>query len=98
MQMDRQKKNILIVENALGITGSLKAIALNAHDLADEFNFSFAIPTTSSNGQWLEEQGFSVHKLPFMELRKIREGLAQLLLAITTHVDAASSLGKRKRH
>jgi glycosyltransferase involved in cell wall biosynthesis len=68
--MGVQKRNILVIENALGITGSMKSIVHSAQDLQHQFNFQFVIPTASSNGPWLEDLGFLVHHLPFIELRK----------------------------
>jgi L-malate glycosyltransferase len=64
------KKQILIIDNSLDLTGAFKAILINALDLASDFDFHFLIPSNSSNAVLITEVGFKCHKLKMVEISR----------------------------
>ena len=53
------KKNILILENSIDVTGALKSIVRTCLYDKTNYHFIFVLPKKSSAGLWLKEQGFT---------------------------------------
>jgi len=53
------KKNILILENSIDVTGALKSIVRTCLYNTIEYHFIFVLPKKSNAGIWLKEQGFT---------------------------------------
>ena len=64
------KPRILVVENSLYVTGSLKSAIINAEHLRNEFTFVFLIPKQSAVAGFISSKGFPVRTLPFLEISR----------------------------
>lgn len=64
------KPHILIVENAMDVTGGITSIVRSSESLRNDFHFSFVAPTGSRTIPWLKQKGFEVEELPMREIRK----------------------------
>lgn len=62
--------NILIVDNSTDITGALKSISNLCTDLKNEHRFTFLIPKNSKNKEFLQQLGFHVLEMNFIEISK----------------------------
>lgn len=66
----QDRKRILILENAIDVTGGLKSILNSSKTLHDDFEFIIALPKESRCVNYTREQGFRVVEFPFKELNK----------------------------
>jgi glycosyltransferase involved in cell wall biosynthesis len=73
------KKKILIIDNSLYPTGALRSILNVIALLGTEYSFCFAISTESKVGPMLEELGYPVYRIPFLEISKSPKSLALYL-------------------
>lgn len=64
------KKKILVLENAIDITGGLKAILSTSAGLSSQFEFFFIIPVNSNSKRYIVDHGFTAIELPIRELNK----------------------------
>lgn len=64
------KKRILIIENAIDVTGGLKSILSTCVPLSAQFEFIFVIPAHSHTSGEIKQHGFTVIELPIRELNK----------------------------
>lgn len=65
------RKNILIIENSIHVTGALKSVTRLASDLSNDFNFIYILPRKSSGRFWIEKKGFTdIHELRMKELSR----------------------------
>lgn len=64
------KKRILILENAIDVTGGRKSILNSSLSLKPDFEFIFLVPTKSRGIQDINDLGFTVLEFPFRELSK----------------------------
>jgi glycosyltransferase involved in cell wall biosynthesis len=64
------KKKILVIENAIDITGGLTSIVRSCKALSTEFNFHFLLPSGSRAKKSLLENKFKVLEIPMREIRK----------------------------
>src|SRR6267154_5596378 len=68
--MGENKIRILIIENSLDITGAFKSIFSLALSIVDEFEFFFAIRSSSKLTFHLAKGGVKYLELPFLEVSK----------------------------
>lgn len=66
----QDKQRILILENAIDVTGGLKSILNSIKALSTDFEFIVALPVNSRCANYTRDQGFKVVELPFRELNK----------------------------
>ncbi|AIZ63327.1 hypothetical protein PK28_05770 [Hymenobacter sp. DG25B] len=64
------KPIILIVDNSTAVTGALKAIGNATDQLRHRYEFVYVLPSGSSGRHVLEDAGYRVHELPFVEISK----------------------------
>ena len=64
------KPRVLIIENAIAVTGSVKSAVRSCESLVNEFDFSFIIPKQSHAKSFIEKTGFMVYELPLLEISK----------------------------
>lgn len=65
-----KKDRILIVENAIDVTGSVTSVMRSSEYLKHDYHFVFILPTGSKAAEVTQSAGFETHHLPMMELRK----------------------------
>ena len=67
-----KKPRILIVENAIDVTGSVTSVLRSSCYLKHEYQyqFVFVLPTGSKAATVIQSEGFEVHYLPMREIRK----------------------------
>jgi len=65
-----KKKNILIIDNSLFVTGAFKSIFYATKTIKDKFNFNYILSTHSINDKVLNREGFNVSNLPFREINR----------------------------
>lgn len=70
------KPHIVIVENAMDVTGGVTSIVRSSEHLRSDFYISFVSPTGSRAIPWLRQRGFEVDELPMREIRKSLWSLA----------------------
>lgn len=73
------KKKILIIDNSLYPTGALRSILNVIALLNTDYSFCFAISSQSRNGRMLEDLGYTVYRIPFLEISKSPRSLALYL-------------------
>lgn len=61
---------VLVVDNSRAVTGALNAICNATKALRGDFEFVYVLPTGSSGRLVLEQQGYRVHELPFVEISR----------------------------
>ena len=66
----KERPVILIIENAIAITGSVKSILRSCSLLGSEFEFEFVLPAQSKAISFIKEEGFAVSELPMVELSR----------------------------
>lgn len=64
------KKKVLVLENAIDVTGGLKSIINSSTSLAPDFEFIFLLPEKSRCVAYVSNQGFNVIEFPFRELNR----------------------------
>lgn len=64
------KPLVLIIENAVAVTGSVKSAMRSCKALENEFEFSFILPKRSLAKSFVERAGFRVYEMPFLEISK----------------------------
>jgi L-malate glycosyltransferase len=64
------RKKILILENSIDVTGSLKSILSSSSMMTNEFEFIFVLPTNALCTTYVRNNGFRVLELPFKEISK----------------------------
>ncbi|HTN47118.1 MAG TPA: glycosyltransferase family 4 protein [Flavipsychrobacter sp.] len=69
--------NILIIDNSNSFTGAFKCALNEALLLSGQYRFFFLIPSKSTNGDLLREQGFTVYQLPMKEISKSVKSITQ---------------------
>ncbi len=93
-----QKRNILIIENSIDVTGALKSIVRSCLYNLEEFNYVFVLPEKSNAADWLRQNSFSeIEFLPMVELSKsFRRNLLYLPYLIRNTI-ALNMILKRNR-
>ena len=68
---------ILIVDNSRAVTGALNAMrhATGPLQLAGELQFEYVLPAGSTGRTVLEDDGYAVHELPFVEISRRKKDL-----------------------
>lgn len=61
---------VLIVDNSRAVTGALNAICNATNTLRSDFEFVYILPRGSSGRSVLEQHGYRVHELPFVEISR----------------------------
>ncbi len=61
---------ILIIDNAIDITGALTSISNKAYDLKDRYEFYFLVPPNEKTQKFLEDKGFKVIHMSFVEINR----------------------------
>lgn len=64
------RKRILVIENAVDVTGGLKSILNSSGVLSNNFEFIIALPKNTRCTSYTEDRGFQVVGLPYKELNK----------------------------
>lgn len=64
------KKTILLIDNSLYITGSIKSTLQITRQLKDKYDFIFVLPSHSAIISLVEDSGFEVVRLPMLELSR----------------------------
>ncbi|MEO8474621.1 MAG: glycosyltransferase family 4 protein [Chryseolinea sp.] len=75
----KEKPCILIIENAIDITGSLNSCLRSSIYLRDQYEFLFILPTRSKAVELVTREGFRVFPLPMIEIRKSLKAIARYL-------------------
>lgn len=60
----------IVIENAVDVTGSLKSVLRSCSTLAEHFEFVFVLPRRSRARHFVENFGFPVRELPFIEIAR----------------------------
>ena len=68
--MKKGKAKVAIIDNAIDVTGAIKAIVAYAEYVKKDFSFLFVLPTDSRAVAYVEEHGFTVFEVPFLEISK----------------------------
>jgi glycosyltransferase involved in cell wall biosynthesis len=73
--------HILVVDNALAVTGGINAIYHATGPLRDNYglHFTYVLPTGSTARPMLEANGYVVHELPFIEINRHKTHLLRYL-------------------
>jgi L-malate glycosyltransferase len=61
---------VLILENAVDVTGSVKSILRSCSTLSPHFDFRFILPTNSRSIGLVRQRGFQAYEIPFLEIRR----------------------------
>lgn len=64
------KPVILIADNSTAVTGALMAMRNATDQLRQQYEFVYVLPSGSKGRGVLEESGYRVHELPFVEISK----------------------------
>ena len=73
---DHSAKNvILIIDNSRAVTGALNAVRHATGPLRAAFNFEYVLPVGSTARLVLEQDGYRVHELPFVEISRRKADL-----------------------
>jgi L-malate glycosyltransferase len=64
------KKRILVLENAVDVTGGLKSILSSSMALSDHFEFIFLLPSNTQCAAYVRNSGFLVIEFPFKEINR----------------------------
>lgn len=64
------KKRILVLENAVDVTGGLKSILSSSMAMSDYFEFIFLLPTNTQCATYVRNRGFLVIEFPFKEINR----------------------------
>ncbi|NOS54900.1 MAG: glycosyltransferase family 4 protein [Cyclobacteriaceae bacterium] len=64
------KKRILVLENAVDVTGGLKSILSSSIALSNHFEFIFLLPTNTQCAAYVRNRGFLVVEFPFKEINR----------------------------
>ena len=64
------KAKILVVDNSRAVTGALNAMRNATGPLRAEFAFEYVLPAGSTGRAVLEQDGYQVHELPFVEISR----------------------------
>ncbi|TGE07955.1 glycosyltransferase family 4 protein [Hymenobacter fodinae] len=78
-----EKPLILVVDNSRAVTGALNAMRHATAPLREQFRYEYIVPTGSTARTVLEQDGYIVHELPFVEISRRKDDLlryAPLLL------------------
>ncbi|MBO3272483.1 glycosyltransferase family 4 protein [Hymenobacter defluvii] len=65
-----KKTLVLVVDNSHAITGALNAIRHATGPLREQFIFAYVVPVASTGRQVLEQDGYKVYELPFVEISR----------------------------
>ncbi|UOQ76182.1 glycosyltransferase family 4 protein [Hymenobacter sp. 5516J-16] len=65
-----KKPLILVVDNSRAVTGALNAMRHATGPLREQFAFEYVVPTGSTARAVLEQDGYVVHELPFVEISR----------------------------
>ncbi|MEJ7645110.1 MAG: glycosyltransferase family 4 protein [Chryseolinea sp.] len=68
--MAKKKTRILIIENAIDVTGSVTSIMRSSEYLRRDYDFIFILPTGSKATMFIQANGFETHFLAMKEIRK----------------------------
>src|SRR5882757_5690018 len=64
------KPSVLIIENAVDVTGGLNAALRSSTALRNDFDFTFVLPAHSRARRPIEASQFSVVEFPLIEIRR----------------------------
>ncbi|WP_185282726.1 glycosyltransferase family 4 protein [Hymenobacter sp. NBH84] len=64
------KPTILIIDNSRAVTGALNAIRSATDPLRTQYRFVYVLPAGSTGRAVLEQAGYSIHELPFVEISR----------------------------
>lgn len=70
---------ILVVDNSRAVTGALNAMRNATSPLRGQFAFEYIIPTGSTARVVLEQDGYTVHELPFVEISRRKADILRYL-------------------
>jgi len=65
-----ENPTILIIDNSRAVTGALNAIQNATDPLRGQFRFAYVLPAGSTGRAVLEQAGYPVHELPFVEISR----------------------------
>jgi glycosyltransferase involved in cell wall biosynthesis len=80
-----KKPRILIIENAIDITGGLISIVRSSQTLREHYDFFFVLPVESRATSFVSTYNFSVHIIPMAEIRKDLHALVSYLPLLTVN-------------
>lgn len=64
------KPKVLVIENAIALTGSVKSALRSCSSLSAEFDFLFILPKHSLAKSFIKREGFAVEEMPLLEISK----------------------------
>ncbi|MDH4088856.1 MAG: glycosyltransferase family 4 protein [Cyclobacteriaceae bacterium] len=89
------KPKILVVENAIAVTGGLLSIVRSCQYLRNYFTFTFVVPMPGAAKDYILSKDFEVYVLPMKEIRKDFFSLLGYFPALVYNAIRLSSLVKR---
>ena len=63
-------QRVLIIENAIGPTGSVFSVLRSSAHFNGRYHFEFVLPTGSTAASTVENDGFDLHEIPMRELQR----------------------------
>jgi len=88
---------VLIVDNSRAVTGALNAIRHATNPLREQVRFAYVVPTGSSAQAVLEQDGYAVSQLPFIEISRRKADLLLYVPMLLLNGWRLFRLAKRQR-
>lgn len=91
----KRKRNVLIIENSIDVTGALKSIVQTCLNNSSEFNYVFLLPRNSKASVWLKLIDFNnIVFLPMVELSRNAKGNLRYLPCLVRNAIALKRIIK----
>lgn len=88
---------ILIIDNSRAVTGALNAMRNATDPLRGQFRFAYVLPTNSTGKAVLEQAGYTVHELPFVEISRRKADLVRYVPMLLLNGWQLYQLAKREQ-
>lgn len=86
---------ILIIDNSVAFTGAFKCAVNEVQLLRERHEFVFVIPEESNQYTYLQEQGFTVYRLPLREIKKSPTALLAYPFALLRNTAALRKIVRK---
>lgn len=91
------RPTVLLIDNSISFTGALKCALQQARLLSPEYRYIFLLPKGSAAIPAVQEQGFAVHTLPMLEIRRHPATLLRYGPRLLRNLARLKKLVKRER-
>ncbi|HEX8349551.1 MAG TPA: glycosyltransferase family 4 protein [Hymenobacter sp.] len=88
---------ILIIDNSVAVTGALVAIRNATDQLLKQYEFVYVLPSGSRGKQVLNEAGYRVFELPFVEISRRKTALLRYVPMLLLNGWRLRQLARRER-